>query len=337
MAMAATVPNTAETKAQAPRPRATRPLALASVAGAAFVVVGAAAIFYGIPRLWSAVVGSALDIGYVDDALLGLLMLGSAAGLAYVGRQLVGAQPPVGLRAGIVVVIVAALTAAGVALGVGRFLEARGWLAQTPNVGLALTAAVFVVLLGLVVRWIARPKGEAFLVGLEDQGWFHWHFYKRTQGLRVRRLTILGLLILFGFGIWSLYTSSYLQAGAADWTVTVPFTGTTLVLIRDLKYALPFLILAPLAVWFAFRVVNYPVFADFLVATEAELNKVSWTPKKQLWRDTVVVLITVFLFTVFLFFVDQVWGWTFRTIGVLPKVNPADTTNQPTKVHERKY
>src|SRR5262249_40646799 len=141
--------------------------------------------------------------------------------------------------------------------------------------------------------------------------------------------------IILGSGIWSLYNGSLLQAGAANWTVTVPFTGgTTGTILPGVKYALPFAILLPLALWFPFRVGNYPGFVDFLVATEAELNKVSWTPKRQLIRDTVVVLVFVVLFTVFLFVVDQLWGWTFRAIGVLPK---PDLQNKPAKVEKNKY
>src|SRR3712207_7334919 len=39
------------------------------------------------------------------------------------------------------------------------------------------------------------------------------------------------------------------------------------------------ILLGGLLVWFAWRVVNMPTFADFLIATEAEMNKVSWTSR----------------------------------------------------------
>jgi preprotein translocase SecE subunit len=86
-----------------------------------------------------------------------------------------------------------------------------------------------------------------------------------------------------------------------------------------------------LALWFAWRVVNYPVFADFLIATEAEINKVSWTPRARLIQDTIVVLVTVLIITTFLFFVDGFWGWFLsrRIINVLP--NADDFQNQQTK------
>jgi preprotein translocase SecE subunit len=59
--------------------------------------------------------------------------------------------------------------------------------------------------------------------------------------------------------------------------------------------------------WISWRIVNWPVFADFLIATEAEMNKVSWTTRKRLYQDTIVVLVTVVLFTLFLFVVDILW------------------------------
>ena len=75
----------------------------------------------------------------------------------------------------------------------------------------------------------------------------------------------------------------------------------------------------------AWRIVNCPAFADFLIATEAELNKVSWTTRKRLIQDTIVVLMTVFLLTVFLFVVDVAWGKVLSNwpIGVL-QINHED-------------
>jgi preprotein translocase SecE subunit len=90
----------------------------------------------------------------------------------------------------------------------------------------------------------------------------------------------------------------------------VPVGGTetwsTIQLMPSIAYTLPILLFA-LALWGAWRIVNYPTFADFLIATEAELNKVSWEPRKRLVQNTYVVLITVVLMAVYLFAADQVW------------------------------
>ena len=56
--------------------------------------------------------------------------------------------------------------------------------------------------------------------------------------------------------------------------------------------------------WLVFRIIHFPPFAEFLIATEAEMNKVSWTNKDDLIRATTVVLMTVVLMAVFLFVVD---------------------------------
>ena len=63
-----------------------------------------------------------------------------------------------------------------------------------------------------------------------------------------------------------------------------------------------------------------PTFAEFLIATEAEMNKVSWSPKKRLAQDTVVVLTTTLLMALFLLVVDLFWGWLLsrEIVGVLP-------------------
>ena len=79
-------------------------------------------------------------------------------------------------------------------------------------------------------------------------------------------------------------------------------------LLPSVQYTVPVLMLAA-AVWLAWRIVNMPMFADFLIATEAEINKVSWTTGKRLRQDTVVVLITVMLMAVYLFGMDQAWRW----------------------------
>ena len=69
--------------------------------------------------------------------------------------------------------------------------------------------------------------------------------------------------------------------------------------------------------WVIFRIVHFPPFAEFLIATEAEMNKVSWTNKEDLIRATTVVLTTVVLMAVFLFLVDTLWTFMLRMIGVL--------------------
>ena len=93
-------------------------------------------------------------------------------------------------------------------------------------------------------------------------------------------------------------------------TALVPASGITIfqsvTLLPGIQFTIPMLLLA-VSLWLAWRIVNMPTFADFLIATEAELNKVSWTTQKRLVQDTIVVLVTVVLMSVFLFGMDWTW------------------------------
>ena len=171
------------------------------------------------------------------------------------------------------------------------------------------------------------------MIALEEQGWFSTHQYKRSLGVRVRRLTILGVLIIGGTGAWSLANSGVLPERL---TLTMPFGVGPVFLMNGAKDAIPVLIVA-VALWLAFRAVNVPDFAEFLIATEAEMNKVSWSSRKRLAQDTVVVLITTLLMTLFLLAVDLFWGWLLsrQTVGVLPARTTGSSKSDP--VHEQKW
>jgi len=68
--------------------------------------------------------------------------------------------------------------------------------------------------------------------------------------------------------------------------------------------------------WFGFRVVNWPRFADFLISVEAEMGKVTWPSKSELIRASVVVIVTIVILAISLFMFDVVWQWLFKLIGV---------------------
>ncbi len=69
-------------------------------------------------------------------------------------------------------------------------------------------------------------------------------------------------------------------------------------------------------VWLGYRLVNIPRFADFLIAVEAEMNKVSWPSRGELIRSAVVVIFVIFLLAVVLFGYDLIWQQLFSWIGV---------------------
>ena len=122
--------------------------------------------------------------------------------------------------------------------------------------------------------------------------------YKPLQGKQARLWTAVALGLIIVFGLRELFES------LKDRTSTVG------------SFAIPAAVGAVLA-WFTFRMLQYPPFVEFLIATEAEMNKVSWTSRDDLKRATTVVLVTVALVAVFLFGVDWLWSNLLQMIGVL--------------------
>jgi len=82
------------------------------------------------------------------------------------------------------------------------------------------------------------------------------------------------------------------------------------------RFAIPGAILV-VGTWFSFRVVNVPRFADFLIAVEAEMNKVSWPSKAELYRSSLVVIFVLFFMMFVLSAFDAFWVVVFQTLGIL--------------------
>lgn len=128
---------------------------------------------------------------------------------------------------------------------------------------------------------------------------FQFSVYKRSQGRITRQVTFAVLAITIAIGAWRL--SEFLKG------TILPSEG----FFRDYstlwQYGVPMIVLA-VGLWLAFRVVNIPQFADFLIAVEAEMNKVSWPSRDTLIRSSIVVMITIFVLAGLLFFYDLVWS-----------------------------
>ncbi|HJZ56676.1 MAG TPA: preprotein translocase subunit SecE, partial [Gemmataceae bacterium] len=337
-------------------------LAFASLVGAAYVVAAVVVVFYALPNLWRQSVSPEL-VGYgpIDFGLRWCVQIAAGLGLWWFGQTLAGANPPKGLRGGIFLMISFAITAFFVLRRVGledafsgalffALLIAAGVLifalyTQSDRLFVVLvslaaiavwyavpvatdarqtiaTAAVAVLLLFGLFQFFVSERGEGYMVRLEEQGWFHAHAYKRVLGQKVRRLTILGLLLIGATGVYSLWYQGMIPA---NWVLAMPFGWEPVTVIPEARYVIP-LLLVLLNLWIAYRMVNLPMFAEFLIATEAEMNKVSWTTRKRLAQDTVVVLVTTLLLTLFLLLVDVFWGWLLsrETVGVLPSRSAAD-------------
>jgi len=309
-----------------------------SGAGAVFVLGCAAILFWGVPYLWRVGIDAFLppSLSFVSVAALIVIEAVALGVLAFLGMALVGPTPPRGLRAGVAAVLFWLLATGFITVLFGRIFES--WFGNMPAVGIGLTAAVGLGLLYWGWSLASRPKAPEWLRGVDDQGWFNNSRLKPMQGQRVRRATMLGIILLVGAGIYTLYTHGTLATADPDWVVRVPFSDRFLFLLPDVRFTIP-LLLAAAGLWLAFRIVNVPVFADFLIATEAELNKVSWPTRKSVVQDTIVVLTTVLMLTLFLFFVDLAWGWLLSrpVVGVL-RVEPQQTqTAQPDNIDRTPY
>jgi len=300
-------------------------LLTASLIGAVYVLAAIAVVLYAVPAIWSQFVGDAFaGNDLLEVSLKALLKVGAIGALAWFGISLIGSNPPKGLRGGVFLIAVLVLFTLFVVCWIGTSVSGASGQIFTAIVGGALVFGT--------IKLLTSPRGKRWMISLEEQGWFSTKSYKRVLGLRVRRLTILGILLLLGSGIYSMASQGLLPD---NWTINLPFTqqegaaeGTLkpFTLLTDAKYMVP-VILIGLVIWFAYRAVNVPTFAEFLIATEAEMNKVSWTSRKRLAQDTVVVLVTTILMALFLLAVDLFWGWLLSTnlVGVLP---PKSTNKQ---------
>jgi len=322
-------------------------LMMHGVLGALYFLASLWLVFLGLPTLWRAIELDSIFNEFLADSLLFLVAVPLIFGLFVLGRYLEGPRPVRGLRA-------AAFYLSFCILVGGLLITCGSELWEV--IGLVALAA------GLILYF--QPFCLDWLVRIEEQGWFHAVAFKPNQGLRVRRATVIGLMVIAICGIVTLVSHGSLRTGrnwlvaanpfsamreeavrtalrgleetqatmpssevaqqiaakqqeldkmgqvwapATDpWMVYMPFGTSRYVFMFYITLTVPILIFA-LSSWLSWRLVSWPTFADFLIATEAEMNKVSWTTRKRLYQDTIVVLTTVVLLTLFLFVVDILW------------------------------
>jgi len=116
--------------------------------------------------------------------------------------------------------------------------------------------------------------------------------YKRSQGRLVRQFTCLAIWAAFGLAAWRIPPLL-----TVDWRATQP-----------VAYSVAAIVLV-VGLWLGFRIVNWPSFADFLIAVEAEMNKVSWPSRTELIRASMVVIVLMFGLTAVLYTYDLVSNW----------------------------
>jgi preprotein translocase subunit SecE len=121
--------------------------------------------------------------------------------------------------------------------------------------------------------------------------------YKRNQGRVARQVTFAAIATLVALGSWRL--SQYWIGEEALYRYAIP-GGLLLV-----------------GLWISYRVVNLSNFADFLIAVEGEMAKVSWPRRTELFRSSIVVIVTIVFLAAILFGYDLVWNSLLKALGVL--------------------
>lgn len=134
---------------------------------------------------------------------------------------------------------------------------------------------------------------------------FHTGLYKRNQGRVTRQVTFAAVAVVLALGCWRL--SATLED--AQWTEALHAYG--------FHFLLPGMLLVA-GLWMAYRLVNVPGVADFLIAVEAEMNKVSWPTRSELFRSSIVVLVTIFALAAVLFGYDFYWATWFKILRIMP-------------------
>jgi len=120
--------------------------------------------------------------------------------------------------------------------------------------------------------------------------------YKRGQGKYTRIGTIAAVMFVATIGAYLL--SKELEIHGV-W----------------LRFAVPAVVwigIAALILWIA----NRPASADFLIATESEMKKVSWSTKKEIIGSTKVVIVFMVVIAAILFAVDFMFVALFRWLGI---------------------
>lgn len=275
-------------------------LVLLSAIGGAYILAILAVAFYAVPALWLDLVGPLNNVTLVAQ-------VAALVALCWFGGKL-AADAPAGTRGGGFFFVCWALTIFFFVRAVALNFEAVA--------GQVIAAAFGLLLLYFATKFFTGRTGANWSAGLERAGWFSLALYKPSLGRWVRRITILGILLLGWSGAYSLSEQGIVPS---TWVLALPFGLGSVPVLQQAQVLVPLLI-GLATFWIAIRAVNVPTFAEFLIATEAEMNKVSWTPRKRLFQDTVVVLVTTLIMTLFLLAVDLFWGWLLsrQTVGVLP-------------------
>ena len=128
--------------------------------------------------------------------------------------------------------------------------------------------------------------------------------YKPGQGKYTRMGTIIGVALI-------------VCAGAYKGSLQLEATTSDLFRSPAFAFGVPTAIAALLVLVTAW-IVNRVKAADFLIATEGEMKKVSWSSRREVAGSTKVVIVTTFIMAGILFAVDLLLVVLFQWFGIMP-------------------
>ena len=128
--------------------------------------------------------------------------------------------------------------------------------------------------------------------------------YKPDQGRATRTGTFVGLALLIAWGAKFLNDRLAGYQGDEWWNllITPGAAIAALVVFGAIAWRLSFVKRGP---------------SDFMIATEGEMKKVSWSTRREVIGSTKVVILFTVLLAALLFVVDLVFQWLFQQLGVL--------------------
>jgi len=123
--------------------------------------------------------------------------------------------------------------------------------------------------------------------------------YKKGQAALTRYVAAGCCAALLGWGCYSLFKAIYVEGWPRHLFFEVP--GIGIGVTPALLIALATFVGAGFGI---FLILNRPTTADLLIDTELEMKKVSWPTRQEAWNSSVVVVVTVLIFTIVLFLFD---------------------------------
>ncbi len=131
--------------------------------------------------------------------------------------------------------------------------------------------------------------------------------YKRQQGRVARQVTFAAVAIAIAIGVWRLAQLLPLWLGG---DATSSLSSDELGIVR---FLVPGVLLA-VGIWVSFRMVNTPSIADFLIAVETEMTKVSWPTRDEVIRSSIVIIFLIFTLAGILAVYDLFWWFVLRAL-----------------------